>query len=83
MVEIAITGAGCVLTSEASAHVFDRFWRVRALLSEIGSHCGPGLTRVCDMAGTLRGSASVEVQDGVFTVRLILPATPASAKSAG
>ncbi len=80
-VELTVSNTGCALTSEESAHVFDRFWRANTSRSEIGVHSGLGLTLVREMAKALRGSASVEVRDGTFTARIVLPAAADSSES--
>jgi len=74
MVEIAVANTGCTLTSEQVAQVFDRFWRADAARAETGVHCGLGLLLVKEMARALHGSATAEVRDGTFTVRVTLPA---------
>jgi len=74
MVEIAVANTGCRLTNEQVAQVFDRFWRADAARAETGVHCGLGLALVQEMTKALHGSATADVRDGTFTVRVTLPA---------
>lgn len=72
--EIMFTNTGCSLTDEQVGQVFDRFWRGDSSRTEVGIHCGLGLSLVRMVIEALGGSALVEIQDdSIFALRLILP----------
>jgi signal transduction histidine kinase len=75
-VEICIANTGCTLTSEQAVKLFDCFWRADSSRPDTGVHCGLGLALVQRTITALRGSASAEVHDRIFTVRLTLPHPP-------
>lgn len=73
--EIAVSNTGCQLTAEQVSRVFDCFWRGDAARSDTGAHCGLGLALVQRLVSALGGNAIAERQpDGIFTVRVIVPA---------
>jgi len=73
-VELAISNTGCRLSEEQASHVFERFWRGDSARTGTGVHCGLGLALVQRMVVALGGTVSAGVSDGVFTIRLVLPA---------
>ncbi|MBL7189394.1 MAG: sensor histidine kinase N-terminal domain-containing protein [Phycisphaerae bacterium] len=76
-IEIAVSNTGCHLTSEQVSQVFDCFWRVDSSRSDTGAHCGLGLALVQRLVGALGGrAAAVTEPGGIFSIRLILPASP-------
>ena len=72
---LSISNTGCRLAGEDLRHVFDRFWRGDPARSGTGIHCGLGLPLARRAAAALGGSVSVQAEDGVFTVRLEVPAS--------
>ncbi|MCX5684538.1 MAG: ATP-binding protein [Planctomycetota bacterium] len=77
-VELAFSNTACCLSPEQAEHVFERFWRGDAARAA-GVHCGLGLALVDRAVAVLGGKASAAVSpDGVFTVRLVLPAAASS-----
>jgi len=70
-VELTIANAGCSLTQEQIAQVFDRFWRGDPSRRDGSIHCGLGLALVQRLMTALGGSAIAELHPGgVFAVRL-------------
>jgi two-component system heavy metal sensor histidine kinase CusS len=75
-VELTIANTGCRLSQEEARHVFERFWRGDASRTGTGIHCGLGLPLVHRAAASIGGTVTADVDDGMFTVRLMLPAVP-------
>jgi two-component system sensor histidine kinase QseC len=73
-VELALANTGCRLSAEDARHVFERFWRADPSRTDTGLHCGLGLVLVQRAVTSLGGTVAAGVADGVFTVRLVLPA---------
>jgi two-component system sensor histidine kinase QseC len=73
-VEVILANTGCTLPPEEASHVFERFWRGDAARGGTGVHCGLGLSLAERATAALGGTLSAEVADGLFTVRLVLPA---------
>ena len=72
--EIMFTNTGCSLTDEQVGQVFDRFWRGDSSRTEVGIHCGLGLSLVRMVIEALGGSTLVEIQEeSQFVLRLNLP----------
>jgi signal transduction histidine kinase len=71
--EIRVVNTGCELTDEQVRHVFERFWRGDASRGQTGLHCGLGLALVHEAMARLGGTATAEVADRRFTVRLEVP----------
>jgi signal transduction histidine kinase len=73
-VEVTLTNTGCTLSAEDVPHVFERFWRGDAARGSTGVHCGLGLSLAERAVAALGGTLSAEVTEGLFKVRLVLPA---------
>src|SRR5262249_52557349 len=72
---IRISNTGSQLSPEEAANVFERFWRGDEARSEIGVHCGLGLSVCKKMMAVLRGSIRAESsKGGKFAVEISLPA---------
>ena len=75
-VEIAVANTGCGLAPDQAAHVFDRFWRGDSSRANTGVHCGLGLALAQRAVRALGGTIAARVDEaGVFTVRVVLPAS--------
>jgi|GEM_PF-1209952 len=71
---IAISDRGAGITSEAIAHLFERFYRVDHGRSRDAGGTGLGLAIVRDVARAHGGDATVESEPGAGTVfRILLP----------
>ena len=70
---LSISNSGCTLPREASANVFERFWRADTSRSATGVHAGLGLSLVRRAATVMGGTASVHVEGERFTLRISLP----------
>ena len=73
-VKIRIANTGSNICADDAAHVFDRFWRGDPARSDVGTHCGVGLS-VCQkmihaLGGTICATSSV---GGEFVVEISLP----------
>jgi two-component system OmpR family sensor kinase len=72
---IRISNTGSRLSGDEAANVFERFWRGDPARSEIGVHCGLGLSVCKKMMAVLRGSIRAESdRGGEFAVEITLPA---------
>lgn len=72
---IRISNTGSRLSSDDVANIFERFWRGCAARTEIGVHCGLGLSVCKKMITALRGSIRAESsQGGEFVIEISLPA---------
>ncbi len=78
-VRLVVANAGCELTPEQVAHVFDRFWRADASRSGTGLHCGLGLTLVRRATEAQGGSVEARAESGRFELTLTLRAADESA----
>jgi heavy metal sensor kinase len=73
---VRIANTGSRVTAEDAAHVFERFWRGDPARTEIGIHCGLGLSVCRKMVAVLDGSIRARSEvDGEFVVEISLPAT--------
>lgn len=72
-VELEIANTSCRLTKEQVTHVFDRFWRGDESRTGEGGHCGLGLSLVGRIVNALGGTATADLSDGLFSVRVALP----------
>ncbi|MCK4752207.1 MAG: GHKL domain-containing protein [Planctomycetes bacterium] len=72
-IEITIANTGCKLTAEQASQVFDYFWRADTSRTDTGIHCGLGLALVKKITEALGGSATVELHDDVFEIKLTVP----------
>ncbi len=70
---IFISNSGCTLSSDASAKVFDRFWRGDSAHSAVGTHCGLGLALCRSLMSLQEGSISATIHDERFTITIDLP----------
>jgi two-component system, OmpR family, heavy metal sensor histidine kinase CusS len=73
-VEVTLTNTGCTLSAEDVPHVFERFWRGDAARGGTGVHCGLGLSLAERAVAALGGTLAAEVTEGLFKIRLVLPA---------
>jgi two-component system heavy metal sensor histidine kinase CusS len=74
-VKIRIANTGSRISAEDAAHVFDRFWRGDPARSDVGTHCGVGLSVCQKMIIALGGSISASsAPGGEFVVEISLPA---------
>jgi len=74
-VEIAVSNTGCQLTDEQVSKVSDCFWRGDSSRSDAGAHCGLGLALVQRIVKALRGTFTIQLeQGGIFTTKVTLPA---------
>ena len=78
---LTIENTGCRLSETAAHQVFDRFWRGDSSRAETGLHCGLGLALVQRAVSSLGGIVTAEAKEGVFSVHVALPASPACATS--
>lgn len=78
--EISIANNGCTLRQADVVHLFDRFWRGDEARSDVGLHCGLGLSLCQKLMDVLGGSIAVQVEDGVFSVRAAFPIPPAGSQ---
>jgi signal transduction histidine kinase len=74
-VTVRIANSGSRVPNDDAARVFERFWRGDKARTEIGIHCGLGLSVCRKMIGVLEGTicATSEV-GGDFVVEIALPA---------
>jgi two-component system, OmpR family, heavy metal sensor histidine kinase CusS len=72
-IEIVLENTGNQLTSEQAVSVFECFWRGDLARSDVGSHCGLGLSLVKRIAESLGGTVRAETSNGLFGIRLTLP----------
>ena len=71
---VRIANTGSRIGAEDAARVFERFWRGDPSRTEIGIHCGLGLSVCRKMIGVLQGSISARSEiDGEFVVEIDLP----------
>ena len=64
---------GATISQTDAERVFEPFWRGDAARTVERGHCGLGLPLVRRLVAVLKGSVSVSVKDGRFTVLLVLP----------
>jgi signal transduction histidine kinase len=73
--KIFIANSGSKISAEEAAHVFDRFWRGDPARSDVGTHCGVGLSVCQKMIHALGGAISATSSvGGEFVVEISLPA---------
>jgi two-component system heavy metal sensor histidine kinase CusS len=73
-VVIRIANTGSRVSNRDASRVFERFWRGDPARSEIGIHCGLGLSVCRKMIGVLEGTIRATSQvGGEFAVEITLP----------
>lgn len=72
-IRLTVTNDGATITHAEAERVFEPFWRGDAARTVERGHCGLGLPLVRRLVGVLKGTVSVSVKDGRFTVLLVLP----------
>ncbi len=71
---LRISNTGSRVSSEDAARVFERFWRGDPARTDIGTHCGLGLSVCRNMMNMLRGSIRASsTEGGEFVVEISLP----------
>ena len=70
---LIFTNSGSRISTENAAKLFDRFWRGDEARSDIGVHCGLGLSLCRKMVEALGGTIIADSRDGIFAVTVSLP----------
>ena len=78
-IRLETSNTGCDLDPDAAAHVFERFWRGDTSRAGAGVHRGLGLALAERAVASAGGTVSARVSDGIFTLRITLPADPGAA----
>jgi two-component system sensor histidine kinase QseC len=72
--ELSVSNSGSSLSQEQAEQAFARFWRGDPARSDIGVHCGLGLSLARTGLAILGGAASVRSEaGGDFQITLVLP----------
>ncbi|HEX3135403.1 MAG TPA: ATP-binding protein [Planctomycetota bacterium] len=72
-IRLTVTNEGATISHADAERVFEPFWRGDAARTVERGHCGLGLPLVRRLVNVLRGTVSVSVKDGKFTVLVVLP----------
>jgi heavy metal sensor kinase len=78
---LVVSNTGSRVSPGDASKIFDRFWRGDVARSDIGTHCGLGLSLCRKMVDVLGGKLAAESIDGQFTVTLKLPQSPSEPTS--
>lgn len=72
-IRLSFTNDGATISQADAERVFEPFWRGDGARTVERGHCGLGLPLVRRLVTVLRGTVSVSVKNGKFTVLVVLP----------
>jgi signal transduction histidine kinase len=75
-IRLTFTNDGATISHADAQRVFEPFWRGDTARTVERGHCGLGLPLVRRLVTVLRGTVTVQVKNGKFTVLLVLPGKP-------
>jgi len=76
LLSIRISNSGCSLKPDELPHIFQRFWRCDTSRSDTGTHSGLGLALCHRIVNILSGTIAAQVQEGTFTISVLIPTCP-------